>query len=201
MSARRELPGGAWLGREDPLAVALARREAAVAAVRAVALAGVLAGAGAAAGRREAVAVLAAAVVVLAVVGLRALALGFEVREGVLERIRCGEDEGAPPAVARVRARLLDPANRERLARRLERMGEAPSAPGVRRLANRRAIAESGPLLAAVAAGLRQADPDPGGVAAAQQLLCDGASALYGADPARLGQELRRIAFLLQREP
>jgi hypothetical protein len=183
--------------REDPLAALLRRRESAVSAVRAVALTGAVAAIGALAGWRDGLAVLAASLVVLAVAGFRALALSFEAHDRTLRRIGSGDVASAPDEVARVRARLLEPRHRERLAHRLERVGDTPSAPGARPPVNRRAVAETRRELAAVADALRSPAAAPSGVAAAQRLLCDAGSALYGADPARLREELRRIAFLL----
>ena len=61
-----------------------------------------------------------------------------------------------------------------------------------------RVIVAVAPDLATLAAQLRSADTNLRGVAAAERLLIDGTSSLYGQDENLLSEELHRIHYLLQ---
>jgi hypothetical protein len=117
-----------------------------------------------------------------------------------LELIAQGRGALPVEAVARVRQRLLDPAQRERLARSLDVIrAEAWRPPSechpIRPLYSVRVVRavsfELGEMARLVrrGRGLR-------GLAATEQMVTDGCSPLYGDDEAVLRQELGRIRFL-----
>jgi hypothetical protein len=99
--------------------------------------------------------------------------------------------------VRRERRRLLTTDHRERVARSFETLGD-----GTGGVACRAGLAvpphEVRADLARIAALLRRDSPPFRGVAAAERLLCDGRSSLFGRDAQMLRQDLGRIAFLLR---
>lgn len=111
-------------------------------------------------------------------------------------------DENLPiPAVRHERERLLDDDRRADLAGLIDRIvreGTEFSAPGpIRPLYDPRSIAATADDLREVAELLRSRPRSARGVAAAQRLLINGASPLYGGDARALRTELQRIRFLL----
>jgi hypothetical protein len=198
------------LGPDDPLARVTAQLS--VAAERCVAVS-VLLALGVAALMHEisiGAPLAAAAAAVLAALLARLGVLVAASNRRAVELIAQGRGELPVEAVVRVRQRLLDPAQRERLARALDviraEAGRPPAAchpvpplysvPVVRAVSSdlgevARLVRHSG--------GLR-------GVAATEQLVTDGCSPLYGDSEAVLRQELGRIRFLfasrdVHREP
>ena len=114
-----------------------------------------------------------------------------------------GEGRGDLPigAVMRVRRRLLDPVQRERLARSLDVYCAEAARPAEQRHAIRpvydpRVVTALSTELAEVARLVR-GDGGLRGLARAERLVVDGCSALYGSSEAALRQELRQIRFLL----
>jgi hypothetical protein len=118
-----------------------------------------------------------------------------------VELIAEGRGELPVEAVVRARQRLLDPAERERLARTLDVIraevgrppGECHSIPPLYSVPVVRAVSsELGEVARLVreGGGLR-------GLAGAEQLVTDGRSPLYGDVEVVLRQELGRICFLL----
>ena len=59
------------------------------------------------------------------------------------------------------------------------------------------AVAQVLPELERVTRSLRAPDSTARGVAAAQRLLCDGRSSMFGRDAERLREDLHRVAYLL----
>jgi hypothetical protein len=144
-------------------------------------------------------AVAAVAVLVALLARIGALRAASTLR--ALELIAQGRAELPVGAVVRVRRRLVDPAQRERLARALDviraEAGRPPGAchpvPPLYRVRVVRAVSsELGEV-----AGLVRRDGDLRGLAATEQLVTDGCSPLYGDEEALLRQELGRIRFLL----
>jgi len=142
-----------------------------------------------------------AAAVVLAALIARIGSLRAARYRRALELIAQGRGRLPVESVRRARQRLLDPANRERLARALDVIRvEAGRPPGechaIRPL-------YSVPVVRAVAsdlgelAGLVRRSGGIRGLAATEQLVTDGRSPLYGDAEAGLRQELARIRFLL----
>jgi hypothetical protein len=120
-----------------------------------------------------------------------------------LELIAQGRGDLPLEAVVRVRLRLLDPANRERLARALDVIrAEAgrparechPIPPLYSVPAVRAASSELGELAALV-----RTSGSVRGLAATEQMVTDGRSPLYCDQEALLRQELARIRFLFAR--
>jgi hypothetical protein len=141
-----------------------------------------------------------AAIAVLAVQLARIGALLAASNQRALELIAQGRGDLPVEAVVRVRQRLLDPAQRECLARALDVMraearrppDECHGIPPLYRVPVVRAVSpELGEVarLVRVNGGLR-------GVAATEQMVTDGRSPLYGDVETVLRQELRRICFL-----
>jgi hypothetical protein len=141
-----------------------------------------------------------AAAAVLAVLIARIGSLRAASHRRALELIAQGRGRVPVDAVRRARQRLLDPANRESLARALDVIRvEAGRPPGechpIRPL-------YSVPVVRAVSsdlgelAGLVRRSRGIRGLAATEQLVTDGCSPLYGDAEADLRQELARIRFL-----
>jgi hypothetical protein len=141
-----------------------------------------------------------ASVAVLAALLARLGALCAASNRRALELIALGRGDLPVAAVVRVRQRLLDPANRERLARALDVIraeagrpaGECHPIPPLYSVPVVRAVStELGELAVLVrrSGGVR-------GLAATEQMVTDGRSPLYGAEEAVLRQELARIRFL-----
>jgi hypothetical protein len=118
------------------------------------------------------------------------------------------EGRGALPvgAIARARRRLLDPSQREQLARaldaiRTEANRPADGCPPIPPLYNVCVVRAVSPELADVARLVREGG-GLRGLAGAQLLVTDGLSPLYGHVELTLRQELGRIRFLLaSRDP
>jgi hypothetical protein len=122
-----------------------------------------------------------------------------------VELIAQGRGELPVEAVVRVRQRLLDPGQRECLARALDvicaEAGRPPCEchpiPPLYRVPVVRAVSSDLGEVARLVrrgGGLR-------GLAATEQLVTDGCSPLYGDSEAALRQELGRIRFLLATRP
>lgn len=189
------------LGADDPLAEALHDCRAAVAQLRAVALAGA-AGIGLALGGTPAGGpLIAGAVMVACVLGMR-LAVLIERRQELCEElVIAGRAPRALSSVDREWRRVADPATRDRLAGSLERIAAIAEDPD-----DPRCIAPYFDLHVAHAtsAELREVaalvrDPTTGvsGVALLERLVSTGGSALYGADERRLRDDLARVRFRL----
>jgi len=140
---------------------------------------------------------------VLAALLVRAGALAAMRRRRAVELI--AEGRGALPlqVVVRERQRLLDPVQRERLARSLDVIrtgaerppGDCHRIPPLYSVWVVRAVSSE----LSRAAGLVRNDGGLCGLARAEQLITDGHSPLYGDDEVALRQELDRIHLLLAR--
>jgi hypothetical protein len=190
----------ALLGHEHPLA----RTEVRLRRLRSqlVAVGALLAGSGVALLVRlgDTRALMLAAGVVLVWLCIALLAASAALRDRALDLIAEGRDALPLDAVRRQRRRLQDPRHARALARSLEHI-RRESRPGARRRT-------FGPPLY-VPSVVRQLDteiartvellrgPAPGVVAVArtERLLGGERSPLYGEDPRRLGEELRRIGL------
>jgi hypothetical protein len=192
----------ALLGSGDPLVSSLRRRAEAVlelwVTVGALACSAV---AVMAAGRGAVPFVLASAVAVL-VFGVRVVLRTVARRDAVRDLIIGGRCELPLPVVRHECGRLLAPNRRERLAHSYETLGDPPDAAG--HVASRACVivapsvvSRVRPELARVAVLLRGERPPVRGVAAAERLVCDGTSSLYGREVEVIRQDLHRIAFLL----
>jgi hypothetical protein len=118
-----------------------------------------------------------------------------------LDLIAHGRGQLPVTAIARARRRLLDPAERERLAETLEVIRaevEHPVRP-VRPLYRVPVVRAVSSELGEVARLVRE-DGGLRGLASAEQLVTDGCSPLYGDAELLLRQELGRIRFLLADE-
>jgi hypothetical protein len=114
-----------------------------------------------------------------------------------------GEGRGGLPhsAVARLRRRLLDPVQRERLARSLDALRVEAARPAeqchsIRPIYDPRVVRILSAELSEVARLIRE-DGDLRGLARAERLVTDGCSPLYASSEAALRQELRQIRFFL----
>ena len=191
----------ALLGADHPLARVLERRRAVL--EQSLVVAAVLSASIVALADGLAVAlafVIAAAIVQSVLVGSVAM-LSCSKRVPVLDLIVEGRGDLPLHDLARQRRRLLDRGHQHQLADWLEgirREADEPVRAGrVRPICSLRVIAAVAPDLATVAAQLRSADPNLRGVAAAERLLIDGTSSLYGQDETLLSEELHRIRYLL----
>jgi hypothetical protein len=192
----------ALLGSGDPLVSSLRRRAEAVLqlwvaagalACSAVALVAI--------GRAALPFVVASAVVVL-VFGIRVAVRTVARRDAVWDVIIGGRGELPLPVVRHECDRLLDAGHRARLAHSYETLGDPPDAAG--HVPHRacvivapNVVAKVRPEVARVAVLLRGDRPPVRGVAAAERLVCDGTSSLYGRDVEILRQDVHRIAYLL----
>jgi hypothetical protein len=146
--------------------------------------------------------VVVAAAVVLAALIARIGSLRAASYRRALELIAQGRGELPIEAVARVRRRLLDRANRERLARTLDVIRVEAGRPPIECHAIRPLY--SVPVVRAVSAelgelaGLVRQSGGVRGLAATEQMVTDGRSPLYGDAEAILRQELARIRFLFR---
>jgi hypothetical protein len=194
-------PAGEVLGAEHPLS----RTASALHAVKRhmLTVGALLSGgaAGSAAGATWAEPLTAAAGAVLVTLAAAARVLAANQGEHARALIERGDENLQIPAVHRQRERLLDDDGRGDLAGLLDhlaRQGMRSSPPGpVRPLYDPRMIAATAADLREVAELLRNPPRSARGVAAAQRLVTDGASPLYGNDVRALRMELRRIRFLL----
>ena len=142
----------------------------------------------------------AAASVLIALL-VRVGALGASRHRRAVELIAEGRGRLPIGAVVRARRRLLDPAERERLARTLDVIRAEVSRPAgechsIRPLYSVQVVRAVSSELAEVSRLVREGG-GLRGLAAAEQLLTDGWSPLYGDVEALLRQELGRIRFLL----
>ncbi len=192
----------ALLGADHPLARALERRRrlfeqslvvAAVLSASIVALADGLA---------AALAFVAAAAIVEVALVCSVAMLSCSKRAHVLDLIVEGRGDLPLHDLARERRCLLDRRHQHRLADWLDgirREAQEPVRAGrARPIFSVRVIVAVAPDLATLAAQLRSADTNLRGVAAAERLLIDGTSSLYGQDENLLAEELHRIHYLLQ---
>jgi hypothetical protein len=192
----------ALLGSGDPLVSSLRRRAEAV--LQLWVATGALACSAAAVvaiGPRALPFVVASAVVAL-VFGIRVSLRTVARRDAVWDVIISGRGELPLPVVRHECSRLLAPNRRERLAHSYETLGDPPDAAG--QVAHRACVivapsvvAKVRPELARVAVLLRGDGPSVRGVAAAERLVCDGTSSLYGRDVEVLRQDIHRISYLL----
>jgi len=186
------------LGSEHPMVRAEERVRRLRAQAGAVGAILALGGAGLLAGVRDlAPLVLAAAIVLAPLAAGLCLAL-IARRDAALDLVAAGRDGLPLPAVRRMRARLSDPRRARALARSLR---------SLRREARRSwhgllpplwspsVIREVDEELERIAQ-LLETQPSVRLVACAEQLLGGGGSPLYGGDPLRLREELRRIRFV-----
>jgi hypothetical protein len=143
--------------------------------------------------------VFASGVAVLVVL-VRAAARSLERRDAVWSLIAARGGELPLRVVRRECDRLLAGEERERLARSFEALGD-PGA-GLACRADLAVPPSEVPAVRAdllrVAALLRHESSSVRGVAAAQQLIADGASSLFGRDAELLRQDLGRVEFLLR---
>lgn len=192
----------ALLGADHPLARVLERRRAVLEqslVVAAVLSASIVALAD---GLRVALAFVVAAAIVQSVLVCSVAMLSCSRRAHVLDLIVEGRGDLPLHDLARERRRLLDCQHQHRLADWFDgvrREAEEPvRAARARPIFSVRVIAAVAPDLATLAAQLRSADTNLRGVAAAERLLTDGTSSLYGQDENILSDELHRIRYLLQ---
>jgi hypothetical protein len=149
---------------------------------------------------RDTRALLLAAAVVLVWLGLALLATSASRRDRALDLIAEGRDALPLDAVRRQRARLMNPRRARALARSLDHI-RLESRVGARRrtfgppLYFPPVIRELDPELARIVELLRSPKPSIVAVARTERLLGGERSPLYGEDPRRLGEELRRIGL------
>lgn len=193
---------GEVLGVDHPLnrSLAASRTVTRQAMVCAAFLAGVLAAAAPRVGRAGWLAASAAVVdlALLALLGVLASERRRQARELIIERGRADLAE-----LQAERRRLLAPAYRHRLARRLQRALDAAAGwdaqlPASRPPASVRNLLSSADMVRAVVEALERESADLRGVALVDRLLDGGyGSPLYRDEPARLRAELARVAFQL----
>jgi hypothetical protein len=144
---------------------------------------------------------LLAAGVVLAWLGISLLTASASLHDRALDLIAEGRDALPLDAVRRQRERLLDPRHARALARSLDHI-RSESRPGAHRrtfgppLYVPSVIRQLDAELARIVALLRSPAPSVVAVARAERLLGGERSPLYGEDPRRLGEELRRISLV-----
>ena len=144
----------------------------------------------------------ASALVMLAALLVRAVALVRERNQCALKLIAEGRGDITLSTVERVKQRLLRPGYRERLARSLDDIRDEVERPmaelyPIRPVYSVHVIRAAGPDLADVARRLRTAT-DPHALARAEQLITDGRAPLYGNAAELLRQELGRIRFFIE---
>ena len=154
-------------------------------------------------GVSSALSLVVAAAVVLAGFVCGAVVAAWTKRERALDLIIEGRGYIPLDVINRERRRLLDPNQRDALARSLEGMRVEAENPVHRRplappLFSARAIAAVGSDLTDIARLLGDDDASLRGVAMTRRLLFDGTSPLYGEDVRLLQEELHRIHFLLE---
>jgi hypothetical protein len=146
--------------------------------------------------------VIAATVVAEILLACRVALLLASRRGHVLKLIGDGRADLPIPAVARMCIRLRRPSHRLRLVRSIETL-LATRASGFDVVVTPWQFARSdlvAPVrndLRQIAMLLREPDADVQAIALMQRLLFDGTSWLHGDDLCRLGEELRRVRFLL----
>jgi hypothetical protein len=151
-------------------------------------------------------ALLAAATVVQAGLGLRLLLL-IETRHDVCrELIISGRAPQRLTVVASEWRRLADPRQRARLAQSFEKLAATAAhplspAPGARPYFSVRVVSPIAAELGGLGTLLRSDAAGVPGVALAERLLTFPGSPLWGADTSQLAQELARIRYLLAQSP
>jgi len=192
----------ALLGADHPLARVLERRRALLEqslVVAAVLSASIVAFAD---GLPVALAFVVAAAIVQSALVCSVAMLSCSKRAHVLDLIVEGRGDLPLHDVARERRCLLDRRHQHQLAGWLDgirREAEEPVRAGrARPIFSVRVIVAVAPDLATLAAQLRSGDANLRGVAAAERLLIDGTSSLYGQDESLLSEELHRIRYLLR---
>ena len=144
---------------------------------------------------------LLAAGLVLAWLGISFVTASASRRDRALDLIAEGRDALPLDAVRRQRQRLLNPRHARDLARSLDHI-RSESRPGARRrtfgppLYFPAVIRQLDEELARIVELLRSPAPGIVAVARAERLLGGERSPLYGEDPRRLGEELRRISLV-----
>lgn len=192
----------ALLGADHPLARVLDRRRAVLEqslVVAAVLSASIVALAD---GLPAALAFVVAAAIVQSALVCSLAMLACSKRAHVLDLIVDGRGDLPLNDLARERRCLLDRGHQHHLAGWLDgirREAEQPvRAARARPIFSVRVIVSVAPDLATLAAQLRSGDANLRGVAAAERLLIDGTSSLYGQDEHLLSEELHRIHYLLR---
>lgn len=201
-SPRNDPSADALLGADHPLARVLERRSALLEqslVVAAVLSASIVALAD---GRPAALAFVIAAAIVQSALVCNVAMLSCNKRAQVLALIVEGRGDLPLHDLARERRRLLDRGHQQQLAGWLDGIrrdaGEPVRTGRARPIFSVRVIVAVAPDLAAIATQLRSGDTNLRGVAAAERLLIDGTSSLYGRDEHLLSEELRRIRYLLR---
>jgi hypothetical protein len=192
----------ALLGADHPLARVLERRRAVLEQSLVVAVVLSASIVALADGQPVALALVIAASIVQSVLVCSVSMLSCSRRAHVLDLIVEGRGDLPLDDLARERRCLRDRAHQHQLADWLDgirREAEEPLWAGrTRPIFSVRVIVAVAPDLATLAAQLRSADTNLRGVAAAERLLIDGTSSLYGQDENILSEELHRIRYLLQ---
>ena len=192
----------ALLGADHPLARVLERRRAVLEQSLVVAVVLSASIVALADGLPVPLAFVVAAAIVQSVLVCSVVMLSCSRRAHLLDLIVEGRGHLPLHDLARERRRLLDREHQHRLAGWLDgirREAEEPvRAARARPIFSVRVIVATAPDLATLAAQLRSEDANLRGVAAAERLLIDGTSSLYGQDEHLLSDELHRIRYLLQ---
>jgi hypothetical protein len=201
-SAQTDRSAREFLGDDHPLVRVMERASVAVGQSVVVAVVLVGGGAGWVEGLHVASEVTVAAALVEAVLLLRLANLRWLVRERACDLIIQGRADLPLDPVRRQRRRLQDRGHCEDLADWLDRTWMlAERSLGSRYqpapFGSSRVIVSVRSELAEISARLREDAPGVRGVALVERLLSEGGSALHGASPSALRQELRRIRFML----
>ena len=190
------------LGADHPLARVLGRRRAVLEQSLVVAVVLSASIVALADGLPVALAFVVAAASVQSVLVCSIAMLSCSKRTHVLDLIVEGRGDLPLHDLARERRCLLDREHQHQLAGWLDGIrteAEAPVRAGRgRHIFSVRVIVAVAPDLATLSAQLRSADTNVRGVAAAERLLIDGTSSLYGQDENLLSEELHRIQYLLR---
>jgi hypothetical protein len=184
------------LGWHEPLAHALERYAVALAQLCVASAVCGLTLVTVAAGVEDGVPVVLASAATGLVLAARVAMRSSECRERALDMIVAGRAGVRVAVVQREVARALDPKRRESLAGGYDSIADErrrPRAVVVEPLA----VAQVRTELERVTRLLRAPDATARGVAAAQRLLCDGTSSMFGRDAERLREDLHRVAYLL----
>jgi hypothetical protein len=201
-SPHNDASAGALLGADHPLARVLERRRALLEqslVVAAVLCASIVALAD---GLPAALALVIAAAIVQSALACTVAMLSCSKRAHVLDLIVEGRGDLPLHDVARERRCLLDRGHQHQLAGWLDGIRREAEEPvrtcRARPIFSVRVILAVAPDLATLAAQLRSGGTNLRGVAAAERLLIDGSSPLYGQDENLLSDELHRIRYLLR---
>ena len=192
----------ALLGADHPLPRVLERRRAVLEQSLVVAVVLTASIVALADGLPVALAFVVAAAIVQSVLVCSVVMLSCSRRAHVLDLIVEGRADLPLHDLTRERRRLLDRGHQRQLAGwfdGIRREAEEPvRAARARPIFSVRVVVAVGPDLATLAAQLRSEDANLRGVAAAERLLIDGTSSLYGQDENVLSEELHRIRYLLE---